>query len=191
VNFWLSERNLYFEMTDSLDRIAFRLLVLRCQTGDGAAFADLVRQHNGRLAGYLQGLLGRDPSDALQDVWLAIWRGLPRLADAEAFAAWAFRIARDRAFRELRRERLLTVLVGDVADVETDEFDNEDAAAVRAAVDRLPVVYRDVLLLRYVEGLSYEAIARVVGVPVGTIRSRLFHAKRRMRELLQPEAGHD
>jgi|SRR5579883_601140 len=176
-------------MTDPLDRIAFRLLVLRCQTGDGAAFTDLVRQHDDRLAGYLKGLLGRDPSDALQDVWLAVWRGLPKLADPEAFVGWAFRIARDRAFRELRGERLPTAPVEDVAAVEPDEFDAEDAVALRAAVNRLPVEYRDVLLLRYVEGLSYQAIAGVVGVPVGTVRSRLFHAKRRARELLQPESG--
>src|SRR5579863_8833678 len=133
-------------MTDPLDRIAFRLLILRCQTGDGAAFADLVRQHHDRLSGYLRGLLGRDPADALQDVWLAIWRGLPRLVDPEAFAGWAFRIARDRAFQELRRDRLPTVPVEDLEAVEPDEFDADDAAALRAALDRLPVVYRDVLL---------------------------------------------
>ena len=70
-----------------------------------------------------------------------------------------------------------------------DEFTAEDAAEVRAAVDRLPPLHRDVLLLRYVEGLSYEAIAGVAGVPVGTVRSRLFHAKRMMRDILQPEGG--
>ena len=70
-----------------------------------------------------------------------------------------------------------------------DDFTPEDAAGVRAAVDRLPVEHRDVLLLRYVEGLSYDEIAAVAGVPVGTVRSRLHHAKRRARELLQPEDG--
>lgn len=174
-------------MTDPLDRIAFRLLVLRCQTGDAVAFADLVRQHHDRLAGYLRGLLGHDPSDALQDVWLDVWRGLPRLTDPEAFAGWAFRIARDRAFRELRRKGFRTVPVEDVAADEPDDFTTDDAAEVRAAVDRLPPQHRDVLLLRYVEGLSYEAIAGVVGVPVGTVRSRLFHAKRMMRETFKPE----
>ncbi len=187
MNFPPPPRNLSRGMTDPLDRIAFRLLILRCQTGDAAAFADLVRQHHDRLAGYLRGLLGRDPADALQDVWLAVWRGLPRLSDPEAFAGWAFRIARDRAFAELRRKGFRLVPLDDVAADEPDDFTDEDAAEVRAAVDRLPPLHRDVLLLRYVDWLSYEQIAGVAGVPVGTVRSRLFHAKRLMRELLQPE----
>ena len=124
-------------MTDPLDRIAFRLLILRCQTGDAAAFADLVRGHHDRLAGYLRGLLGRDPADALQDVWLAVWRGLPRLADPEAFAGWAFRIARDRAFAELRRKGFKQVPLDDMA---ADEPDEVDAEAVRAAVDTAAAV---------------------------------------------------
>ena len=157
MNFPPPARNLFGGMTDPLDRIAFRLLILRCQTGDAAAFADLVRQHNDRLAGYLRGLLGRDPADALQDVWLAVWRGLPRLADPEAFAGWAFRIARDRAFAELRRKGFKQVPLDDVA---ADEPDEVDAAAVWTAVDTLPPLHRDVLLLRYVEGLSYEADRR-------------------------------
>ncbi len=177
-------------MSDAVARIADRLLLLRCQVGDPAAFADLVGRHQARLNGYLRALLDNEAAtaDALQDVWLAVWRGLPHLRDPDAFVAWMLRIARDRAFRELRRRGVPTVPADDTLPAgEAPEFTAEDAAEVRAAVGRLPPMHRDVLLLRYVEGLSYDQIAGVVGVPVGTVRSRLFHAKRLMRDILQPE----
>jgi RNA polymerase sigma-70 factor (ECF subfamily) len=177
-------------MTDDLDRLYERVLLLRCQTGDGAAFAELVARYQARLGGYLRRLLGEmAAADALQDVWLAVWRGLPGLRDPAAFPAWAFRVARDRAFRELRRRGVPTVPADESipAAAADDAFTPEDAAGVRAALDRLPVVHRDVLVLRFVEGLSYDQIAAVAGVPVGTVRSRLHHAKRLAREFLQPE----
>lgn len=179
-------------MTDPLAPIADRVLLLRCQAGDPAAFAELVGRRQGRLAGYLRALLGSEAAaaDALQDVWPAAWRGLPRLRLAEALVPWLLRVARDRAFRELRRRGLPTVVADEsLAAPEADGFTDDDADAVRAAVGRLPPAQRDVLLLRYVEGLNYDAIAAVTGVPVGTVRSRLFHAKRAAREIL--ESGED
>lgn len=178
-------------MTDDLDRLYERVLLLRCQTGDGAAFAELVARYQPRLGGYLRRLLGEaSATDALQDVWLAVWRGLPGLCNPAAFPAWAFRIARDRAYRELRRRGVPTVPADEsIPATAADDFTPEDAAEVRAALDRLPVAHRDVLVLRVVEGLSYDEIAAVVGKPVGTVRSRLHHAKRKRlaREFLQPE----
>src|SRR5213075_3231138 len=93
-------------MTDPADRIEERLLVLRCQAADEAAFEQLVARYQPRLRYFLRKLLGGDADradDALQDVWFDVIRALPRLQDAGAFAAWVYRIARDRAFRQLRR----------------------------------------------------------------------------------------
>ena len=175
-------------MNDALARIADRLLLLRCQVGDPAAFTDLVARHHGRLHGYLRSLLGEvAAADAAQDVWLAIWRGLPSLRDPDAFIAWMFRIARDRAFQELRHRGIPMVTATDSLPACEQDFDDEDAEMIRAAIDRLAPAHREVLLLKYVEELSYDAIASVVGVPVGTVRSRLFHAKKAMRNILQPE----
>jgi RNA polymerase sigma-70 factor (ECF subfamily) len=177
-------------MTDDFDRLYERVLLLRCQTGDGAAFAELVARYQPRLGGYLRRLLGEAAAaDAMQDVWLAVWRGLPGLRDSAAFPAWAFRVARDRAFRELRRRGAPTVPADDSipAAPADDDFTPEDAAGVRAALDRLPVEHRDVLVLRFVEGLSYDEVAAVAGVPVGTVRSRIHYAKEAMRKLLERE----
>lgn len=177
-------------MIDDLDRLHQRVLVVRCQAGDEAAFAELVGRYHHRLGGYLRRLVGPvAAADALQDVWLAVWRGLPRLADPAAFPAWAFRIARDRAFRELRRRGVPAVPADEsIPAADTDEgLAPEEAAELHAAMDRLPPAHRDVLLLRFAEELSYDEIAAVIGAPVGTVRSRIHYAKRALRELLERE----
>ena len=148
-----------------------------------------MERYQHRLGGYLRRLIGDDATaDALQDVWLAIWRGLPRLREAIAFPAWAFRIARDRAFRELRRRGLPTLPADEsIPTTDAGEFTSEDAEEVRSHVDHLPPVQKDVLLLRFIEGLSYEEIAGVIGVPVGTVAVTPDHAKQALKTILERE----
>jgi RNA polymerase sigma-70 factor (ECF subfamily) len=139
-----------------------------------------------------------DPSgadDALQDVWLDVFRAVPRLADAGAFRAWVYRIARDRAARERRKCRPPHRPLDDVdpPDGRADEapFTADDAARVHAALDELPGEHREVLVLRYVESMTYEDVAGVVGCPVGTVRSRLHYARRALRGVLERTNRHD
>ena len=83
-------------MSDPADRIYERLLVLRCQAGDGTAFGELVERYGPRLRYFLRKML-RDAGaaeDALQEVWLDVYRAMPRLADPGAFPAWLYRVAR-------------------------------------------------------------------------------------------------
>jgi|SRR5579884_135485 len=183
-------------MTDE-DRLYERVLVLRCQTGDEAAFAELVERYQPRLRYYLRKML-RDPQgadDALQDVWLDVFRSVSRLADAGAFRGWVYRVAHDRAVRRLRRHGPLCRCPEelDAVDGRTDEaeFTAEDAARVHAALDELTAEHREALVLRYLEDMAYEEIARVVGCPVGTVRSRLHHAKRALRAVLERMNLHD
>ena len=182
-------------MTDTADDLYERVLVLRCQAGDGAAFAELVGRYQPRLRYYLRKMLaGTDRAeDVYQDVWCDVFRALPRLANPGAFRAWLYRIARDRALRLLRRRRpphrpLDTVEVIDDAD--EDELTAEDVAHVHAALDELAPEHREAVVLRYVEGMSYEEIARVAGCQLGTVRSRLHYAKRALRRALE-RTGHE
>src|SRR5262249_34254420 len=93
-------------MADGVERLYERVLVLRCPPGDEAAFAELVGRYGPRLRYFLRRMLDEgDPDDVLQDVWLDVFRGLPRLADAGAFPAWLYRLARDRVLRLWRRRR--------------------------------------------------------------------------------------
>ena len=120
--------------------------------------------------------------DLLQEVWLDVFRGLPRLADPQAFRAWIYRIARDRAFGHLRKSKRQEQPLGeiDVPDeaAEEGEFSPEDAARIHAALGDLPLEQREVLVLRFLEEMSYDEIARVTSQPLGTVRSRIHYAKR-------------
>ena len=105
-------------MGDAADRLYERVLVLRCQTGDEGAFAELVERHGRKLRYYLRKMLDTeaDAEEVLQEVWLDVFRAIPGLTDAGAFPAWLYRIARDRAFRRLRR-RPRTHLPRDEAEI--------------------------------------------------------------------------
>jgi RNA polymerase sigma-70 factor (ECF subfamily) len=179
-------------MTDQAERIYDSLLVVRAQAGDDAAFAELVERFSPRLRYFLRKLLSsaHDAEDALQDVWLDVLRALSRLNDPQALVAWLYRIARDRAFARLRKLRPHeslreeSVVAGTTAD-DDSEFTAEDAAQIHAALDKLPAEQREVLVLRFLEDLTYDQIATIVGVSLGTIRSRLHYGKRALRSVLE------
>jgi RNA polymerase sigma-70 factor, ECF subfamily len=174
------------DMTDAADRLYERVLVLRCQARDEAAFEEIVARYTPRLRYYLRKMLGgvQAAEDALQEVWLDAFRCLTRLNDPGAFPAWIYRVARDRAFRELRRRRpYLPLEEFDIIDEaeSANDFSPEDAARIHNALDALMPEHREVLVLRFIESMTYEQIAEVVGCQLGTVRSRLHYAKRALR----------
>ena len=126
--------------------------------------------------------------DLNQEIWLAIYRGLPRLLDASKFKPWAFRIARDRVFREFRRRRLVVRPIerGDLESAtdpgEPLPFARED---VERALEALSPEHREVLVLRFFEEMSYEGIAQATGCSLGTVRSRLHYGKRALKPLIE------
>ena len=181
-------------MSEDTRRIYEKLLVVRCQIGDGEAFREVVESYAPRLRYFLRKLLGTsgEVEDVLQDVWCDVVRNVHRLVDPGAFPAWLYRVARDRAFRQIRRRRgpSRPVEEADIAEGPDDDFSAEDAGRVHAALDGLPPEHREVLVLRFLEEMSYESIAEVVGRPVGTVRSRIHYAKRALRGVLESEAEH-
>jgi RNA polymerase sigma-70 factor, ECF subfamily len=180
-------------MADRIDSFYWKVLVVRCQIGDASAFEELVTACQSRLRGFLFKLVtGREAVDDLaQEVWMDVFRALPRLANPDAFLPWFYRIARNRAYQIFRRRgqiiQALDVQDFNVAEEQdqTDDFTAEDAQAVHAALDGLSPEHREVLLLRFMEGMSYDDIAVVVGCQVGTVKSRLHHAKQALRHILE------
>jgi RNA polymerase sigma-70 factor (ECF subfamily) len=184
-------------MTDIAERVYRSVLVVRCQAGDRAAFEELLGLYQPRLRYFLARMIGDDHAadDLLQEVWLDVYRGLARLADPGAFPAWLYRIARRRALRELRKRHqppssLEGIDLAGEAD-EDDDFSAEDAERVHAALGRLAHEHREVLLLRFVEDMTYEDIARVTGCPLGTVRSRIHYAKRALRRVMEGVRQHE
>ncbi len=187
-------------MNDRADRVYEQVLVLRCQAGDQAAFEELVALYGPRLRYYVRKLLGHAQltEDVLQEVWLDVYRTVPRLAHVAAFPAWIYRIVRDHTLRQLRKQnRAWRPLVDELEiadsaqDLSTAEIAAEDARSVHAALDELPPEQREVLLLRFLEEMTYEDIAHVVGCQLGTVRSRIHYAKLALRRLLERTCGHE
>jgi RNA polymerase sigma-70 factor (ECF subfamily) len=178
-------------MTEAIDRLYEQVLVVRFQAGDETAFVEIVHRYHDRLRYYVRRLSidsGR-ADDVLQDVWLAAFRSLPRLRRPGALAAWLYRITRNAAGAEHRRNRAMAGLDPEAeAPATTDtepDLGPEEVARMRACLDGLAPHHREVLVLRYFEGLSYEDIADVVGSPLGTVRSRLYHAKQALGRALR------
>jgi len=179
-------------MSDEAERLYERLLVLRCQTGDHDAYRELVARFGPRLQYFLLKLVARADraEDLAQETWLDVLRQLPRLKDVGAFTTWLYRIAHGKAMLELRRSGRLPEATNEVESLidekEGPSFSPDDAARIHAALDRLESAHREVLVLRFLEELSYDEIGQVVGCPVGTVRSRIHYAKARLQQLLKP-----
>lgn len=147
-----------------------------------------------------------DARDICQEVWLTVWKQLGSFRGDSRFTTWLHPIATHRALDHLRKrrrwfDRFLPFNTGDDSVAEVPEpftTDNarqqtegsEKIAQVRAALASLPPKHRAVLALREMEGLSYEEIAKATDIPVGTVMSRLHHARRLLAEKLGNSANH-
>lgn len=170
-------------------------LVVRCQIGERAAFDDLIARWHPLLWRYAVRLTN-DPdaaADAVQEVWLRVIRGLATLRDAARFRAWLFGIARrvlmDRLRARYAQPPMEAVELSDLPQAEPDDDREEDLSRLAAELQRLPVVEREVLVLFYLRELSLNDIAEIAGIPVGTVKSRLFRARQLLRAQLTPSRG--
>ena len=177
--------------TENEDRARYEWLALRCQMGDPGAFEDLVAVMERPLLYYATSLTGSsdDGLDVLQDVWVRAFRRIGELREPAALRAWLYRmthgIAIDRIRRRRSRERVEEEHSADFNEAEEPSFAEEDAAAIHAALGEIGLKHREVLVLHFLEDLSMADIAAVVGCSEGTVRSRIFYAKKAMKEVLK------
>jgi RNA polymerase sigma factor (sigma-70 family) len=165
------------------------LVVVRCQLGEREAFDALIARWHPLLWRYAVRLTGDADAaaDVVQDVWLRGLRGLPRLREPSRFRAWIFGIARrvlmDRLRLRYAEPPMEPIESGDVEPA-ADESREDDLALLQEELDRLPLLEREVLVLFYLQELSLNDIAAIAAIPVGTVKSRLFRARRMLRTLL-------
>lgn len=163
-------------------------LVAAARTGDRAAQAQLVRLRGPRLMAHAARLLGEveGARDVVQEAWVEILRGLPGLRDDAAFLPWALRITTRRVARTIRgrqRDRALASAWAAEAEAAAPEVGPDALAArdMRRAIATLPPDQAATIALFYLEDLSVAEVARALDVPVGTIKTRLMHARRKLR----------
>lgn len=182
-----------------------RALVAAAAAGDRGAFEALVVRHQTRIVNYATAIV-KDPAEAedvAQETFIRAYRSLARFRGDSSFKTWLYTIATNAARTGLgRRGRRSRVEDGSLddeagplaaADVPAGGADAETALVRREAIDRalaaLPPDLRAAVVLRDVEGLDYKEIAAATGAPIGTVESRIFRARRRLRPLLQPLMG--
>lgn len=183
-----------------------RALIAKAQAGDMAAFRQLVERHQRRAFAIALSLV-RDENDArelVQDAFLRVYKSLPNFQGTSSFFTWLYRIITNLSIDLIRKPGRQTV------DIDESRFDSDDspepdfplvsridgadpadvvrrgelAARLQAALDALPDYHRGVIVMREVEGLSYEEMAVAMGVSKGTIMSRLFHARQKLQKAL-------
>lgn len=177
------------------DEIARELLVVRCQRGEREAFEELIRSWERRLFAFVR-RMAADEEEAwqiLQEVWLQVLRGIAKLRDPRRLRAWLYQVARNTVMDHYRAEYARAgTLDDDVAESTDDVGVFEDADLVRAGLAKLRVADREVLVLHFLDDLSVAETAEVLGIPPGTVKSRLHRAKRALRAAIEPEGGrHD
>ena len=192
------------DAADDAEAVRCELLVLRCRRGEPTGWREVIGLFERRLFYYLRRLVGgaeRDAWDVLQQTWMEAYRNLHRLAEPRALRTWLYRIAHCQAVSHARRAGREPPAVadelGDAPDVgdlpaggadDADPFAAADAAEqVHAGLARLSLPHREVLTLHFLEDLPVEEIAAVLGVPPGTVKSRLHYAKRALRAALERE----
>lgn len=169
-------------------------LVIEAQTGSPEAWRGLVERWHPLLLRRAVRLLGEPhaAADAVQDAWVSVARGLARLDDPARFGAWVYRIltrrCADHVGRAVRRPERPADMSATPAEPDRGEGSaTEDAARVRAAIAQLPGEQHLLLSLRYADSVPVDVIAGLLGIPEGTVKSRLHAAREALRRLLEPE----
>jgi len=176
-------------MDKAHERVTDELLVLRCQEGGREAFDLLVRRWQRRLWRYARRLTGSNDAawDVTQETWIAILRQIRKLSDAAWFAAWAHRIVRNKCADYCRRAGRHRNLADALAERQStnDVPPQEGLSNVAEALRRLPPDSQELLTLKYGADLNIIEIALVLGIPAGTVKSRLYHAREQLRQTLE------
>lgn len=160
----------------------------RCKAGDRDAFRHLVERYQAEAMGHAQAILANreDALDAIQEAFIDAFQALGRFDTSRHFYPWFYTILRNRCFKLLavRRKTLGPSLEEVVILDPTSDVSPEERLALGHALHELSPDEREIVTLKHLDGLSYDELAERLKIPKGTVMSRLFHARKRLREKL-------
>jgi RNA polymerase sigma-70 factor (ECF subfamily) len=186
-------------VTNDSQALYQKLLVVRSQLGDRSAMEELIDLWERRLLYYIRRLV-TDEEDArhvLQDVWVKVLSSIGSLRDPARLAPWLYSLARYATIDSLRdsytRRQLLSAAPADAVDGDAEDCiaKYDDAEQVHHALSQLGVVDREALTLYFLDDLSVGDVAAVLNIPVGTVKSRLHHARQALKAVLAQRGGLD
>ena len=202
-----AEKQIYHDdesrQKDASERERDAELVKRCQSGDYAAFDELINLYRGKVYAMIYNMIRNDADawDLSQDVFIKAWKALPNFEGRSAFFTWLYRIAHNVTYDWTRKKKISSS--GEFEDYMIDQADPGGLANPKAtdspdtnlereevrnritrAIDSLSIDHKEVILLKEVEGMSYQEIADSIGCSTGTVMSRLFYARKKLKEIL-------
>jgi RNA polymerase sigma-70 factor, ECF subfamily len=164
-------------------------LVSACQVGDQDAFALLVQRHQRYVFNLVFRMLGQyeEANEVTQETFLAAWQGLPGFRGDARFSTWLYRIAYNCALKQLeqrKRDHALQLAIQvECVGAEIEAHDRQ--TMVREHLSNLPAKYQIVLVLRHLQEMTYEEMAEILTMPIGTIKTHLFRARNLLKERLE------
>jgi len=172
----------------SKSQIYEEFLVASARLGDQKSLESLIKYRSPKLFSHACGLMGNrdEAADIVQEVWLEITRGLPNLKEPRAFSAWAYRITSRRCAKAIDRNIKHRKIAAVQADMPMPPpGDISDLQAIRSAIGRLPAGQASAIRLFYLEEFSVRQVAVALDIPVGTVKSRLMHARNTLKSILE------
>ncbi len=178
------------KMDKARERVIDELLVIRCQEGSRESFELLMRRWQRRLWWYARRLTGSEDAawDVMQETWLAIFRQIRKLRDPAWFGVWAYRIVRNKSAdytRSAIRQRQLAESLAERNSASSDRNQADSSESLVEVMRRLPPDQQELLTLKYSAELSIVEIAVVLGIPAGTVKSRLHYIREQLRRIMK------
>ncbi len=178
-------------------------VIERVLNGDTDAFGILVKRYEKQIVNYVFRMIGnyQDALELSQEVFLKAYLALKSYKSEYSFSTWLYKIARNRTIDFIRKKKLNTVSIEGKGDEDGLKPQYEDsglrpdevyekkrrAVLVEKAVAKLPEEYREVIIMYHVDGLKYEEISDILGLPIGTVKNRIFRARKMLKDMLEGE----
>jgi RNA polymerase sigma-70 factor (ECF subfamily) len=168
-------------------------LIRRSQSGDTEAYDQLVSKYRAKIFTLVRGMVRNehDASDLVQEGWLKAWQSIHQFKGRSSFYTWLYRITMNVTIESLRRKRqreeieLIDAIASFLPSPRANDRRTEIQEKVESALAKLSPEHRAVVVLKELEGLQYREIAEVLNIPVGTVMSRLFYAKKQLQSRLR------